>query len=143
MATVKTTYESLANAVLVLKYWYFGCQLNKLNLASDDFVGCGDAVDTGDQILPLQVPGSAMAEQNRSFDVCENRIQFVEMNPVLLMSVYMPWVAKLFGRPLGSLAQLSEILTKPGSKDAVISEEGVLLSKILHGHDPNVTQTAS
>ena len=50
------TFKKDTDIVLVQEHWYFDCQLHRLNSVSSDFIGQGKAVDTGDPILPLQMP---------------------------------------------------------------------------------------
>ena len=59
METASKAFEQLAevaDVILVQEHWYFDCQLDKLNSISDSLIGCGKAVDTGDPILPFQMP---------------------------------------------------------------------------------------
>ena len=89
--------------MLVQEHWYFDCQLDRLNAACEKFVGCGKAVDTGDPILPIQMPrgygGTAILWQANIDHLVTrlsdggNRIQCIEVSsqdPLLLVSVYMP-----------------------------------------------------
>ena len=85
------------------EHWHFDCQLHKLNSVSSEFISQGKAVDTGDPILPLQMPrgygGTAVLWKRGIDHLCVvlpdggNRIQCVElrgMEPLLIISVYMP-----------------------------------------------------
>ena len=42
--------------VLLQEHWLFDCQLHRLGEVSELCSGCGKAVDTGDPILPVQMP---------------------------------------------------------------------------------------
>ena len=97
------TFKKDTNIVLVQEHWYFDCQLHRLNSVSSDFIGQGKAVDTGDPILPLQMPrgyGGTAVLWKRGIDHLivvlpdgGNRIQCVELRgaeSLLLISVYMP-----------------------------------------------------
>ena len=42
--------------MLVQEHWLFDCQLHRLSTVCSEFTGQGKAVDTGDSILPLQMP---------------------------------------------------------------------------------------
>ena len=45
-----------ADILLLQEHWLFDCQLHRLNEISDLCVGRGKSVDTGDPILPVQMP---------------------------------------------------------------------------------------
>ena len=42
--------------IMVQEHWYFDCQLGKLDTVCEKMAGTGKAVDTGDPILPVQMP---------------------------------------------------------------------------------------
>ena len=130
METASKAFEHLAevaDVILVQEHWYFDCQLDKLNSISDSLIGCGKAVDTGDPILPLQMPrgygGTAVLWQ-KSIDHLivplpdgGNRSQCVEIKghaPFLLVSAYMPCKSLQDSTENyeDCLAQLSEIVAK-------------------------------
>ena len=58
------------DVILLQEHWYFDCQLNKLNAVSEDMIGSGKATDTGDPILPVQMPrgygGTAVLWQKKT-----------------------------------------------------------------------------
>ena len=59
METSTYAFEQLsrsADIIMVQGYWYFDCQLGKLGTACEKMSGTGKAVDTGDPILPVQMP---------------------------------------------------------------------------------------
>lgn len=97
------TLSSTTDIFLVQEHWYFDCQLGKLGAVCKNFNGCGKAVDTGDPILPVQMPrgyGGTAILWRKDIDHMvsvlpdgSNRIQCVEItcqNTVLAVSVYMP-----------------------------------------------------
>ena len=45
-----------ADILLLQEHWLFDCQLHRLNEISDLCVGRGKSFDTGDPILPVQMP---------------------------------------------------------------------------------------
>ena len=138
MDTIGHTFDLLAkdvDVVLVQEHWYFDCQLHKLSLVSSEFIGLGKAVDTGDPVLPLQMPrvycGTAVLWK-RSIDHLivtlpdgGNRIQCVEVKgsePLLLVSVYMPCkgLQECVESFEDALAQLSEIVIKYNDSHRII-----------------------
>ena len=40
----------------VQEHWFFDCLLHRLSTLCSEFIGQGKAVDTGDLILPFQIP---------------------------------------------------------------------------------------
>lgn len=59
MDTALLSFEELSktiDVVLVQEHWYFDCQLDKISTVSDRYIGCGKAVDTGNPLLPVQMP---------------------------------------------------------------------------------------
>lgn len=104
MDTAHPVFEELSKSVdvvLVQEHWYFDCQLDRLNTACQKYIGCGKAVDTGDPILPVQMPrgygGVAVIWKDKINHLINklpdggNRIQCVELGtdePLLLISVY-------------------------------------------------------
>ena len=74
-----------ADILLLQERWLFDCQLHRLNEISDLCVGRGKSVDTGDPILPVQMPhgygGTAILWKKqidhviKPLDVGGNRIQ--------------------------------------------------------------------
>ena len=92
-----------ADVLLLQEHWLFGCNLRKLKSISNHYTGCGKAVDTGDPILPVQMPrgygGTAILWKHDIDHLIQtlpdggNRIQCVEVKgerPLLLISAYMP-----------------------------------------------------
>ncbi|MCG7868271.1 MAG: reverse transcriptase family protein, partial [Candidatus Thiodiazotropha taylori] len=88
---------------LVQEHWLFDCQLHKLDAICENFNGCGKAVDTGNPILPIQMPrgyGGTAVMWTKDIDHLitklpdgGNRIQCIEIackDPVMTASVYMP-----------------------------------------------------
>ena len=45
-----------ADVILIQEHWLFDCKLHILNEISNIYCGTGKAVDTGDPILPVQMP---------------------------------------------------------------------------------------
>lgn len=95
--------SKLADIILLQEHWYFDSQLNNLTLICDTLTGTGKAVDTGDPILPAQMPrgyGGVAILWKKTIDHLvkdtedgANRIQCVEVHaqqPILVISVYMP-----------------------------------------------------
>ena len=95
--------EHGADIVLLQEHWLFDCQLHRLDEISDLCTGSGKAVDTGDPILPVQMPrgygGTAILWKKDIDHLVKaipdgcNRIQCVQIKgtePLLLISVYMP-----------------------------------------------------
>ena len=59
METLRYAIEQLSKSsdiILIQEHWYFDCQFNKLGMVNDKLTGVGKAVDTGDPILPVQMP---------------------------------------------------------------------------------------
>ncbi|MEW8548515.1 MAG: endonuclease/exonuclease/phosphatase family protein [Candidatus Thiodiazotropha sp.] len=128
--TASCSLEELSRVtdiLLIQEHWYFDCQLDKINLACDKFVGCGKAVDTGDPILPVQMPrgyGGVAVLWRETLDHLivrlpdgGNRIQCVEVKwskPVLLVSAYLPCrgVKNNDEEYQDCIAQLTEICCK-------------------------------
>lgn len=92
-----------ADIILIQEHWYFDCKLEKLNETNNHYNGKGKAVDTGDPILPAQMPrgygGTAILWKKEIDHLVKplpdggNRIQCTEINsqdPLLIISVYMP-----------------------------------------------------
>ena len=138
MDTAQCTFEELArvaDVVLVQEHWYFDCQLDRLNAACERFVGCGKAVDTGDPILPVQMPrgygGTAILWQSNMDHLVTrlsdggNRIQCIEVSsqdPLLLVSVYMPCrgLRENVDEFQDCLAQLREVIKKYASTHMIM-----------------------
>ncbi|MEW8545688.1 MAG: endonuclease/exonuclease/phosphatase family protein, partial [Candidatus Thiodiazotropha sp.] len=138
MATAGLAFEHLAkeaDIILVQEHWYFDCQLDKLNSVTESLIGCGKAVDTGNPVLPLQMPrgyGGTAVMWQKSIDHLivplpdgGNRIQYVEtkgQDPLLLVSVYMPCkgLQDSVENYEDCLAQLSEIVAKFSSSHSII-----------------------
>lgn len=89
--------------IMLQEHWYFDCQLARLESTHERFAGIGKSVDTGDPILPVQMPrgygGVAVmwkkdiAHLVTSIPDGGNRIQCIELKgeePLLLVSVYLP-----------------------------------------------------
>ena len=92
-----------ADIIMVQEHWYFDCQLGKLGTVCEKMAGTGKAVDTGDPILPVQMPRcyggvgflwrKSMDQTTNSVQDGANRIQCIELQlqiPILIDSVYMP-----------------------------------------------------
>ena len=92
-----------ADIIMVQEHWYFDCQLGKLGTVCEKMAGTGKAVDTGDPILPVQMPrgyGGVGVLWRKSIDHLvtsvqdgASRIQCIELQlqiPILIASVYMP-----------------------------------------------------
>ena len=92
-----------ADVMLIQDHWYFDCQLNKLEKVCELLTGTRKVVDTGDPIMPTQMPrgyGGVAVLWKKSIGHLVtpipdggNRIQGVEIagdKPTLLLSVYMP-----------------------------------------------------
>ena len=88
---------------LIQEHWYFDCQLTKLDHVCEAFNSCGKAVDTGNPILPVQMPrgyGGVAILWRKDIDHLvttlpdgTNRIQCIEISckdPLIIVSVYMP-----------------------------------------------------
>ena len=127
---VKTT-----DVILLQEHWYFDCQLNKLNAVSEDMIGTGKATDTGNPILPVQMPrgygGTAILWQKEIDHLISpitdggNRIQCVELQgkrPILIISVYMPCrgLKDNIEDFEDCLLQLQEIVTKYSNTHSII-----------------------
>ncbi|MEW8545272.1 MAG: hypothetical protein AB2693_17245 [Candidatus Thiodiazotropha sp.] len=84
------TFSKMADIFSIQEHWYFDCQLEKLNTVSEYFNGCGKAVDTGNPILPVQMPrgyGGTAVLWRKSIDHLVtalpdgcNRIQCIEVS---------------------------------------------------------------
>ena len=48
--------SELADIVLIQEHWYLDCQLGNLSAICESMTGTGKEVDTGDPILPVQMP---------------------------------------------------------------------------------------
>ena len=48
--------DQRADILFLQEHWLFDCQLHRLSEISDLCTGSGKAVDTGDPILPVQMP---------------------------------------------------------------------------------------
>ena len=129
------TFKKDTYVVLVQEHWYFDCQLHRLNSVSSDFIGRGKAVDTGDPILPLQMPrgyGGTAVLWKRGIDHLivvlpdgGNRIQCVELRgaePVLIISVYVPCkgLQGCVENYEDTLTQLNEIVIKYSESHRII-----------------------
>ena len=128
--------STYADVILIQEHWLFNCKLHKLNEISGIFNGVGKAVDTGNPILPIQMPrgygGVGVLWKKKQIDhlirVCQeggNRIQCVELkgdNPLLLISVYMPCrgLTDNLEDFNDCLDQLNEIIQKYSSTHIVI-----------------------
>ena len=138
MDTALLSFEELSktiDVVLVQEHWYFDCQLDKISTVSDRYIGCGKAVDTGNPILPVQMPrgyGGVAVLWRKELDHLVvklpdggNRIQCIALHgkkPLLLVSVYMPCKG-LKGNEeeyKDCLAQLGEICLKYSSSHMVM-----------------------
>ena len=138
LETAKYTFEVLAkdiDVVLVQEHWLFDCQLHRLSTVCSEFTGQGKAVDTGDPILPLQMPrgygGTAVLWKCGIDHLIAtlpdggNRIQCVEIKgpePILLVSAYMPcnFMQGCVDEFEDTLDQLSEITAKYSSHQIII-----------------------
>lgn len=124
-----------ADIVFLQEHWLFDCQLHVLNEISELCVGKGKAVDTGDLILPVQMPrgygGTAIVWKKQIDHLITpisdggNRIQCVEVkgdDPLLLISVYMPCrgITNNSAEFRDVLDQLSVILLQYGSTHRTI-----------------------
>ena len=113
----------------------FDCQLHRLSTVCSEFTGQGKAVDTGDPILPLQMPrgygGTAVLWKCGIDHLIAtlpdggNRIQCVEIKgpePILLVSAYMPCngMQGCVDEFEDTLDQLSEITAKYSSHQIII-----------------------
>ena len=138
MDTALLSFEELSktiDVVLVQEHWYFDCQLDRISTVSDRYSGCGKAVDTGNPILPVQMPrgyGGVAILWSKELDHLVvklpdggNRIQCIALHgkkPLLLVSVYMPCKG-LKGNEeeyKDCLAQLGEIFLKYSSSHMVM-----------------------
>ena len=104
--TALWTFEALskiADIFLVQEHWLFDCQLQKLASMCENLTGCRKSVDTGNPILPIQMPrgygGTAILSKKDIDHLITrlpdggNRIQCIEMackDPMVIFSVYMP-----------------------------------------------------
>ncbi|MCG7879544.1 MAG: reverse transcriptase family protein [Candidatus Thiodiazotropha taylori] len=92
-----------ADVILIQEHWLFDCKLHTLNELSQIYNGAGKAVDSGDPILPVQMPrgyGGVGVLWKKDIDHLiqvkpdgGNRIQCIELKgqtPLLVISVYMP-----------------------------------------------------
>ena len=123
------------DVILVQEHWYFACQLNRLNMVCDDLFGVGKATDTGDPILPVQMPrgygGIGILWQKKLDHLITpvadggNRIQCVKLQgkqPMLIISVYMPCrrVKDNVNDFEDCLSQLQKLVTKYQDTHAVL-----------------------
>ena len=138
METSKYSIQQIsktADIILIQEHWYFDCQLTKLNDVSQAMLGSGKATDTGDPILPVQMPrgfgGTAILWQKKidhlitSITDGGNRIQCVELQgkqPILIISVYMPCrgLRDNIDEFEDCLSQLQEIVTKYSDTYSII-----------------------
>ena len=138
METAILAFENLSkntDIFLVQEHWYFDCQLTKLDQVCQDFSSCGKAVDTGDPMLPVQMPrgyGGVAVLWKKDIDHLatklpdgSNRIQCVEFacqDPLILISVYMPCKGLRDNVEdfKDCLMQLQEIFNKYSSTHTVI-----------------------
>ena len=136
--TCQTVLDDLAKTVdilLIQEHWLFDCNLHKLKSLNSFYTGCGKAVDTGNPLLPVQMPrgygGTAILWKHDIDHLIQtlpdggNRIQCVELKgiqPLLLISAYMPCRGLLDNIEDYSdcLDQLSEIVTKYSSTHKII-----------------------
>ncbi|MEW8547754.1 MAG: reverse transcriptase family protein, partial [Candidatus Thiodiazotropha sp.] len=129
------TLSKIVDIILIQEHWYFDCQLSKLGEICKNLNGCGKAVDTGDQILPVQMPrgyGGVAILWKENIDHLVtilpdggNRIQCVEVacqEPVILVSVYMPCrgLRENSDEFADCIAQLQEIYQKYSHSHTVI-----------------------
>ncbi|MES9884980.1 MAG: reverse transcriptase family protein [Sedimenticola sp.] len=116
-----------ADIIMLQEHWYFDCQLSRLESVHPQFTGVGKAVDTGDPILPVQMPrgyGGVGVLWKKDIEhlvtvIPEggNRIQCIEVNgeePMLLISVYLPCrgVKDNYDDFCDCLDQVNEIIQK-------------------------------
>ena len=138
MDTAQYAIEELSktvDVVLVQEHWQFDCQLDSLNTVCQKYIGCGKAVDTGNPILPVQMPrgyGGVAVLWKDSIDHLVNkvsdggnRIQCVEIasrEPLLLISVYMPCkgLRENVEEFQDCLAQVQEIIVKYSDSHGII-----------------------
>ena len=121
--------------ILIQEHWLFDCNLHKLKEISSSYTGTGKHVDTGNQILPVQMPrgygGAAVLwkpEIDHSVQPLPdggNRTQCVQVKdgtPLLLKSVYMPCrgLSDNVKDYVDCLDQLYEIVEKYSSSHIVI-----------------------
>lgn len=124
-----------ADIILIQEHWLFDCKLNKLNEVNSQLIGKGKAVDTGDPILPVQMPrgygGTAILWKKELDSLVTtlpdggNRIQCIELKchkPLLIIAVYMPSRGQTdnFEDYVDCLDQLCEILKKYSSTHQVV-----------------------
>ena len=96
-----------ADVILIHEHWLFDCKLKILNEISNIYRGTGKAVDTGDPILPVQMPHGygrvGVLWKKVIYQLIQvqkdggNRIQCIEVkgqNPIMLISVYMPCMGR-------------------------------------------------
>ncbi|MCG8033052.1 MAG: endonuclease/exonuclease/phosphatase family protein, partial [Candidatus Thiodiazotropha taylori] len=136
--TALWAFESLSKTTdifLIQEHWLFDCQLPKLNSTCEDFNGCGKSVDTGNPILPIQIPrgygGTAVLWRKELDHLVTklpdggNRIQCIEIaceKPLILVSVYMPCKGLKDNSEefADCLDQLTEVYQKYSSSHRVI-----------------------
>ena len=119
--------SELTDIVLIQEHWYFDCQLGNLSAICDSMTGTGKGVDTGEPILPVQMPrgyGGVGILWKQTIDHLVrvlpdggNRIQCVELltqQPAAVISAYMPCkgLHDNVDEFQDSLAQLQEIIQK-------------------------------
>ena len=119
--------SDLADIILLQEHWLFDCQLSNLASICDSLTGTGKAVDTGDPILPVQMPrgyGGVAILWKKTVDHLvkgipdgSNRIQCIEVQaqqPILVIAVYMPCKGLHDNADdfEDNLAQLHEIMQK-------------------------------
>ncbi|MCG8032572.1 MAG: reverse transcriptase family protein, partial [Candidatus Thiodiazotropha taylori] len=124
-----------ADVILLQEHWLFDCKLHRLKEISSGLTGCGKAVDTGNPILPVQMPrgyGGTGILWSRDLDHLVtmfpdggNRIQCIQLRtkmPLLLVSVYMPCrgLTDNLEDYLDCLDQLNEIMLKFGHTHSIV-----------------------
>ena len=103
MCWYSDTLSKKTDVFLVKEHWYFNCQLAKLDIVCEVFNSCGKAVDTGNPILPVQMPrgyGGVAILWRKDIDRLvttlsdgSNRIQCIEIScqdSLILVSAYVP-----------------------------------------------------
>ena len=135
--------------MLVQEHWLFDCNLHRIKEISSCYTGCGKAVDTGDPILPVQMPrgygGTAIMWKHDIDHLIHilpdggNRIQCVELKgekPLLLVSVYMPCrgLSENIEDFSDCLDQLSEIVAKYNGSHNIVLGGDMNEDMVLRDH---------